>query len=89
MASKISEALGRDMKKHTSKEKKSKEVHHFTVTPAKGGHVVETHFGHSMGEYQEPSTSVHKSMSSVAKHMKACCGEGGGEGGDEEEGMES
>lgn len=69
----------------------SKKVHRFEVTPASdgSGYHVETSYrnqeamgkgGAIYSEYSSPSartTSVHKSISGVAKHMKDCCGESG------------
>lgn len=55
------------------KESKTSTPHSFNVKQADGGFVVETR---KEGEesYDPGKTSVHKTLSSVHKHMKACCG---------------
>lgn len=69
--------MARTKEKSSSRKKeesKRKEVHHFEVHPAKGGHMLEIH--HS--DMTEPPTkSMHKSMSGVHKEMKANCPCGG------------
>jgi hypothetical protein len=82
--------LTKSMKEHSAKHKKAepskkKKVRSIEVEPAKGGYSVSTRYhGDDMDHYTEPEKSVHKSLSSVAKHMKEVCG---GDEGDENEGM--
>lgn len=82
--------LNASMKKHHAAHKKEKpkkkQVHSFDVEPAEGGYSVKTRYKSNDGNYEEPKTSIHKSLSSVHKHMKDCCGDGDS-GGDEKEGM--
>lgn len=77
LAEKIHEGLRKHVEKTKAKEGKKKEskreVSHFRVEPAEGGHVVETHYKSIEPHYEEPHRSVHKSMASVAKHMKENC----------------
>lgn len=79
LAEKIHAGLMKHSEKEKSKASKKKgskrEVSHFRVEPAEGGHMVETHFkgkGGGMG-YEEPHKSIHKTMGGVAKHMKGMC----------------
>ncbi len=78
----ISSHLAKAVERHTSKQPKKegkKKISHFRVEPAddKSGYTVETHFKSDKGDmgYREPHKSIHKSLSSVNKHMKEMCGE--------------
>lgn len=70
--------VAKTKEKHKSegrdKNTQGKDVHHFEVHPAKGGHMLEVHH-HDMG--RPPEKSVHKSMSGVHKAMKEQCPCGG------------
>lgn len=74
--------LNSSMKKHHAAHKKSppakKKVSHFQVDPASdgSGFVVKTHTKSDTHDYEEPSTSIHKNLSSVKKHMESMCGSG-------------
>jgi hypothetical protein len=80
LAEKIHEGLRRHSEKEKAKASKKKEskreVSHFRIEPAEGGHMVETHFKSKseMGHYEEPHKSIHKTMAGAAKHMKETCG---------------
>jgi hypothetical protein len=77
----LSEKITEGLRKHAEKTKTGKkketkrEVSHFRVEPVEGGHMVETHFKSkgSMGHYEEPHKSIHKTMASAAKHMCGQC----------------
>ena len=77
LAEKIQAGLMKHSEKEKAKGKKEtkREVSHFRIEPAEGGHMVETHFKSkgSMGHYEEPEKSIHKTMASAMKHMKGMC----------------
>lgn len=89
---KISEHLAKDMKHHAKKhaEKKAattgeKKHHSFHVKQAHdgSGYVVET-TEEGGNDFRPPSTSVHKSLGSVKRHMEDCCQDNSMDKGDEE-----
>ena len=80
----LAEKIQAGLMKHSEKEKakakgkkeSKREVSHFRIEPAEGGHMVETHFKSrkgEMGHYEEPHKSIHKTMASAAKHMRGQC----------------
>ena len=89
LAEKIHEGLKKHMAKSKEKEEKKSSKggkHHFRVEQMDDGTFSVHHrvIGHGKREYEEPmeeESSTHKNMNAVAKHMKACCGEGTEESG--------
>ena len=76
LAEKIHEGMRKHSEKHKgSKKETKKEVDHFEIHPAEGGHVLETHCKRkNFDEPNEPKKSVHKQMSGAVKEMKSECG---------------
>ena len=82
-------AKEKSARKHGTKEKRSAKKHHFNVKQLDDGsfHVEHREEGEDdsdSGIYQDGTTSTHKNINAVTKHMKDCCGGGGPDGANSE-----
>jgi hypothetical protein len=82
-------AKEKESRKHGTNEKRSNKKHHFNVKQLDDGsfHVEHREEGEDdsdSGIYRDETTSAHKNINSVAKHMKDCCGGGGPDMGNSE-----